>query len=380
MFFVGDSAGPLPPALGRGHPPRVLLRHRRRAGDPPARSPESRRPSSAARLPRVLAPSPPAFTLALALQRAIPRLPPRALTGGLGVMGRERPCRRAFDWYLTVAPTQSSQSPNGPRSGEGWANVRLGLPHRPGFDALTGLPDRAALLAALRRPWPPRGGPRRRALPRPRRLQARQRRLRARGRRPAADPGRRSAAARCATATSSPASAATSSPSCSPDRRAARGDDRRRPHPRRCPRRSTSPASAATSAEHRHRLAPRRRGRPDALLRDADTAMYQAKGAGKDRVEVFSDETPRGCCAGSSSSSACAARSSTTSERALPAAGRPRAGRMVGARRSLAGRGAARRGVHPGRRGDRADRPARRVVLRTATRRWPTGTPTASSR
>jgi diguanylate cyclase (GGDEF)-like protein len=30
---------------------------------------------------------------------------------------------------------------------------------------------------------------------------------------------------------------------------------------------------------------------PDALLRDADSAMYQAKEAGKDRVELFSDET-----------------------------------------------------------------------------------------
>jgi diguanylate cyclase (GGDEF)-like protein len=30
---------------------------------------------------------------------------------------------------------------------------------------------------------------------------------------------------------------------------------------------------------------------PDALLRDADSAMYQAKGAGKDRVELFSDAT-----------------------------------------------------------------------------------------
>ncbi len=46
----------------------------------------------------------PAFAYALALQRAIPRLPPRALTALLAVMGRERPCRRAFDWYLSVAP------------------------------------------------------------------------------------------------------------------------------------------------------------------------------------------------------------------------------------------------------------------------------------
>ena len=30
---------------------------------------------------------------------------------------------------------------------------------------------------------------------------------------------------------------------------------------------------------------------PEALLRDADTAMYQAKESGKDRVELFSDAT-----------------------------------------------------------------------------------------
>ena len=44
-----------------------------------------------------------AFGWALALQRMIPRLPPRALTAALKVVGRERPCRRAFDWYLEQA-------------------------------------------------------------------------------------------------------------------------------------------------------------------------------------------------------------------------------------------------------------------------------------
>jgi menaquinone-9 beta-reductase len=44
-----------------------------------------------------------AFGWALALQRTIPRLPPRALTALLGVVGRERPCRRAFAWYLDQA-------------------------------------------------------------------------------------------------------------------------------------------------------------------------------------------------------------------------------------------------------------------------------------
>jgi flavin-dependent dehydrogenase len=45
----------------------------------------------------------PAFARALALQRAIPRIPPRALTALLSLMGRERPCRRAFGWYLEQA-------------------------------------------------------------------------------------------------------------------------------------------------------------------------------------------------------------------------------------------------------------------------------------
>ena len=46
----------------------------------------------------------PVFAYALALQRLIPRLPPRALTALLGVMGRERPCRHTFDGYLAIAP------------------------------------------------------------------------------------------------------------------------------------------------------------------------------------------------------------------------------------------------------------------------------------
>jgi flavin-dependent dehydrogenase len=45
----------------------------------------------------------PAFRLALRLQRLIPALPPRVLTALLGVMSRERPCRRGFTWYLEQA-------------------------------------------------------------------------------------------------------------------------------------------------------------------------------------------------------------------------------------------------------------------------------------
>ncbi|HKH19194.1 MAG TPA: NAD(P)/FAD-dependent oxidoreductase, partial [Solirubrobacteraceae bacterium] len=44
-----------------------------------------------------------AFATALRLQRLIPALPPRALTALLAIVGRERPCRRAFGWYLEQA-------------------------------------------------------------------------------------------------------------------------------------------------------------------------------------------------------------------------------------------------------------------------------------
>jgi menaquinone-9 beta-reductase len=45
----------------------------------------------------------PAFRHALALQRLVPALPPRMLIAALKVVGRERLCRRAFDWYLDQA-------------------------------------------------------------------------------------------------------------------------------------------------------------------------------------------------------------------------------------------------------------------------------------
>jgi digeranylgeranylglycerophospholipid reductase len=56
------------------------------------------------------------YAIALALQRAVPRLPPRALTALLAFMGRERVCRRAFTWYLdqahpaAAAPTRTGRS------------------------------------------------------------------------------------------------------------------------------------------------------------------------------------------------------------------------------------------------------------------------------
>jgi flavin-dependent dehydrogenase len=46
----------------------------------------------------------PVYAAAYALQHAIPRLPPKVLTRVLALMGRERPCRTAFGWYLSIAP------------------------------------------------------------------------------------------------------------------------------------------------------------------------------------------------------------------------------------------------------------------------------------
>jgi hypothetical protein len=61
------------------------------------------REEAAARYAAFSAAHAPAYRLAYRLQRLIPALPPRALTALHSVMGRERPCRRAFTWYLEQA-------------------------------------------------------------------------------------------------------------------------------------------------------------------------------------------------------------------------------------------------------------------------------------
>jgi flavin-dependent dehydrogenase len=53
----------------------------------------------------------PAFAWALALQRAIPALPPRLLTALLGLVGRRRLCHRAFSWYLRQADPAFASAP-----------------------------------------------------------------------------------------------------------------------------------------------------------------------------------------------------------------------------------------------------------------------------
>ena len=163
----------------------------------------------------------------------------------------------------------------------------------PGHDALTGLPDRAAFLAALRAAAETGDGVAvlfldlddfkvvndgfgheagDRLL-----IQVAQRLTRRRARERSWSPG----------------SAATSSRSCA--RRSTRrdADDHRRPA---CAARCAQPFDVAGQRRHVRvsigcRVAAPGEVDPDVLLRDADAAMYQAKEAGKDRVELFSDAT-----------------------------------------------------------------------------------------
>jgi flavin-dependent dehydrogenase len=104
VFFAGDSAGHCFPLSGEGI--RTAFYFGIACGRALRRvlSGESTRAEALAAYGSFSASHARAFTTALRLQRLIPALPPRALTALLSVVGRERPCRRAFGWYLEQAP------------------------------------------------------------------------------------------------------------------------------------------------------------------------------------------------------------------------------------------------------------------------------------
>jgi menaquinone-9 beta-reductase len=112
VFFAGDSAGHCFPLSGEGIRTAFYFgiacaRELRRvlAG-------ETTRAQALAAYGAFSDAHAPAFATALRLQRLIPALPPRALTALLAVLGRERPCRRAFDWYLEQAhPRFAARAP-----------------------------------------------------------------------------------------------------------------------------------------------------------------------------------------------------------------------------------------------------------------------------
>ncbi|MGI8780354.1 MAG: NAD(P)/FAD-dependent oxidoreductase [Solirubrobacteraceae bacterium] len=113
VFFAGDSAGHCFPLSGEGIRTAFYFgiacgRELRRvlAG-------EATRDQALGAYGAFSAAHAPAFTTALRLQRLIPALPPRMLTALLAVVGRERPCRRAFGWYLEQAHPRFAAAPPG---------------------------------------------------------------------------------------------------------------------------------------------------------------------------------------------------------------------------------------------------------------------------
>ncbi len=103
VFFVGDSAGHCFPLSGEGI--RTAFYFGIAAGRELRAVVEGRSTPEAALAAygAFSAGHKPAFELAYALLWLIPRLPPRALTAALALLGRERPCRRSFSWYLEQA-------------------------------------------------------------------------------------------------------------------------------------------------------------------------------------------------------------------------------------------------------------------------------------
>ena len=103
VFFVGDSAGHCLPLSGEGIRPAFYfgIACGRELRDVLAGA--KTRESALAAYGAFSARHRRAFEWAYAMQCAIPRIPPRALTALLALVGRERPCRRAFSWYLRIA-------------------------------------------------------------------------------------------------------------------------------------------------------------------------------------------------------------------------------------------------------------------------------------
>jgi flavin-dependent dehydrogenase len=116
VFFVGDSAGHCIPLSGEGI--RTAFYFGIAAGRElrAVIAGQRRREQALVNYGAFSDAHAPAFRLALHLQRLIPALPPRALTALLSVMGRERPCRRAFDWYLEQAHPRFANSAGRPRT------------------------------------------------------------------------------------------------------------------------------------------------------------------------------------------------------------------------------------------------------------------------
>ena len=107
MFFVGDSAGHCLPLSGEGIRTAFYFgiaagRELRAASSTAAQTREQALADYGAFSRRHA----PAFAYALRSSARSRGSRRRALTALLRLMGRERPCRRAFDWYLVARRTR----------------------------------------------------------------------------------------------------------------------------------------------------------------------------------------------------------------------------------------------------------------------------------
>lgn len=103
VYFAGDSAGHCIPLSGEGIRPAFYFGIAAAREIAKAHRGEQTREQALASYHAFSARHRPVYELALGLQYAIPRLPPKLLTRALDVTGRKRPCTALFGWYLTVA-------------------------------------------------------------------------------------------------------------------------------------------------------------------------------------------------------------------------------------------------------------------------------------
>ena len=134
IFFCGDSAGHCFPLSGEGI--RTAFHFGIACGRELVRvvSGDATRDEALARYGAFSAAHARPFRVALAAQRLIPRIPPRALNRLLGAMSTQRFVDRAFGWYLDQAPPPARRG-GGDRHGREGSRAKTAPPAAAGAPA-----------------------------------------------------------------------------------------------------------------------------------------------------------------------------------------------------------------------------------------------------